>query len=39
VDLAFLDWYYNAMMPPARAQYQHRAQATYESIQRRVSKA
>ena len=35
VDLAFLDWYYNAMTPSARAQYQQRMYATYESIQNR----
>lgn len=34
VDLAFLDWYYNSMMPQARAQYARQLQATYESILR-----
>ncbi len=36
VDLGFLDWYYNAMTPPARTQSMHRLQATYESIRSRI---
>jgi len=34
VKLAFLDWYYNSMTPPARVQYARRLQVTYESIRR-----